>query len=431
MKNQTLKTMLLILIVIGSKTNISAQQWPTIGKGFGNAPYFSPAASGTYYSPSVAFSTRSNVFYTAFIVANTYELVVMKSSAITGILGKVSWTKVGKISINANYTAPYIAINPITDEPNVVCIDNKKNEYIVQRFNQSQNMWQQVGVITEKAVDNFLPILSFKPNTEELYIAFISGANNAEVVVKKYDKNGWNSVGKNTIGNSIANIPQTPGGGGYNIIYHRSCSFAFQPNTNELCIAYVNTNNYLQVKKLSAADENWYDYGILSSLGKAEAISWNALAFNPLNNMPYLAYSVAYSPYGGYKVQVAKGKVGKQFPGASIPTFIWQDVLSDSLKLNNATSSIAFAPNTDNLYITGHDASFGVFLVKKFTGTTWSNLGYTYCSGIPYPLLSIGPSCGYNNARQTPTLVFNTITGKATLAYSNELSGMYELRYEP
>ncbi|MFN8266766.1 MAG: hypothetical protein U0T31_02070 [Chitinophagales bacterium] len=64
MKNQTLKTMLLILIVIGSKTNISAQKWPTIGKSFGSAPVFSPPASGTYYSPSVAFSATSNVFLT-------------------------------------------------------------------------------------------------------------------------------------------------------------------------------------------------------------------------------------------------------------------------------------------------------------------------------------------------------------------------------
>ena len=425
MKNQTLKTMLLILIVIGSKTNMSAQPWPTIGKGFGSAPYLGSPVNGWYYSPTIAFSATSNVFYTAFVAASTYELVVMKSSALTGILGKVSWTKVGKISINANYTAPCIAINPITDEPYVACIDNKKNEYIVQRFNANQNTWDQVGSISDKAVDNFLPVLSFKPNTEELYIAFISGANNAEVVVKKYDKNGWNSVGKNTIGSSIASIPSNSS---YPIITHRSCSFAFQPNTNELCIAFVNASNYLQVKKLSSVDENWYDYGILSSLGKAEAISWNALAFNPLNNMPYLAYSVADITY---KVKVAKGKAGKQFPGTSTPTFIWQDVLSDSLKLNNAASSIAFAPNTDNLYITGHDAAGGVYLVKKFTGTTWSNLGYTYCSGITYPLPSIGPSCGYNNARQTPGLVFNSITGKANLVYSNELSGMYELRYEP
>jgi hypothetical protein len=429
MKNQTLKTMLLMLIVIGSKTNISAQAWPTIGKGFGSAPFFSPAASGTYYSPTIAFSSKSNAFYTAFINANTYELVVMKSSALTGILGKVSWSQVGKISIQTNYTSPYIVINPITDEPYVACINNVKHEYVVQRFDISQNMWQQVGVITEQAIDNFLPVLSFKPNTEELYIAFISGANKGEVVVKKYDKNGWNSVGKNTIGNSKVNIPQTSSG--YSIIPHRSCSFAFQPNTNEPYVAFVNDNNYLQVKKLSSVDENWYDFGILSSLGKAEAISWNALAFNPLNNMPYLAYSIADANYGAYRVKVAKCKAGKQQFGSTSPTFIWQDVLSDSIKLNNAASSIAFAPNTDNLYITGHDASFGVFLVKKFTGTTWSNLGYTYCSGTTNPLLSIGPSCGYNNARNTPGLVFNTISGKANLIYSNELTQKYELRYEP
>ena len=135
-----------------------------------------------------------------------------------------------------------------------------------------------------------------------------------QLVVKKYDKNGWNSVGKNTIGNSIASIPSY---NSYPTITHRSCSFAFQPNTNELCIAYVNTNNYLQVKKLSSSDENWYDFGILSSLGKAEAISWNALAFNPLNNMPYLAYSVADITYKTYKVKVAKGKAGKQLPGTT------------------------------------------------------------------------------------------------------------------
>lgn len=428
MKNQPLKTILLILLVIGSVTTVSAQKWPTIGKGFGSAPVFSPPASGTYYSPSVAFSATSNVFYTAFIAANTYELVVMKSSTITGILGKVSWTKLGKINIQTNYTAPFIAVNPITDEPYVACIDNVKHEYVVQRFDSKQNMWEQVGTISEQATDNFLPVLTFKPGTEELYIAFINGANNADVVVKKYDKNGWNSVGKNTIGNSITNLPLTPSG--YNIISHRSCSFAFQPNTNELCVAFVNSSNYLQLKKLSSVDENWYDFGILSSLGKAEAISWNALAFNPLNNMPYLAYSVADITY---KVKVAKGKAGKQLPGTSSPTFIWQDVLSDSLKLYNAASSIAFAPNTDQLYITGHHAAGGVFHVKKFNGSNWIELGFQYCPPYmtsTYPL-SIGPECGYNNARQTPTLVFNTITGKATLAYSNELSRMYELRYEP
>ena len=430
MKNQILKTMLLILLVISSVTTVSAQKWPTIGKGFGSAPVFSPPASGTYYSPSVAFSATSNVLYTAFIAANTYELVVMKSSALTGILGKVSWTKVSKISIQTNYTAPFIAVNPITDEPYVACIDNIKHEYVVQRFDSKQNMWEQIGFISEKAMDNFLPVLTFKPGTEELYIAFINGANNADVVVKKYDKNGWNSVGKNTIGNSIASIPSY---NSYPTITHRSCSFAFQPNTNELCIAYVNTNNYLQVKKLSSSDENWYDFGILSSLGKAEAISWNALAFNPLNNMPYLAYSVSNAPNGTFKVKVAKGKVGKQLPGSSSPTFIWQDVLSDSLKLYNAASSIAFAPNTDQLYITGHHAAGGVYHLKKFNGSNWIELGYQYCQPYmtsTYPL-SIGPECGYNNARQTPGLVFNTITGKATLAYSNELSRMYELRYEP
>ncbi len=431
MKKQTFKTMLLSLFIIGSISTALGQKWPTIGKGFGSAPVFSPPAGGTYYSPSVAFSATSNVLYTAFIAANTYELVVMKSSALTGILGKVSWTKLGKINIQTNYTAPFIAVNPITDEPYVTCIDNVKHEYVVQRFDSKQNMWEQIGFISEKAMDNFLPVLTFKPGTEELYIAFINGANNADVVVKKYDKNGWNSVGKNTIGNSITNLPLTPSG--YNIISHRSCSFAFQPNTNELCVAFVNPSNYLQVKKLSSSDENWYDFGILSSLGKAGAISWNALAFNPLNNMPYLAYSVADITYNTYKAKVAKGKAGKQLPGTSSPTFIWQDVLSDSLKLYNAASSIAFAPNTDQLYITGHHAAGGVYHLKKFNGSNWIELGYQYCQPYmtsTYPL-SIGPQCGYNNARQTPTLVFNTITGKATLAFSNELSSMYEIRVEP
>ncbi|HNY55377.1 MAG TPA: hypothetical protein PKI86_07115, partial [Chitinophagales bacterium] len=216
MKNQTLKTMILILFIIGSISTTSAQKWPTIGKGYGSAPVFSPAISGIYYSPSVAFSATSNVLYTAFIAANTYELEVMKSSALTGILGKVSWTKVGKINIQTNYTAPFIAINPITDEPYVACIDNVKHEYVVQKFDAKQNMWEQVGFISEQAMDNFLPVLTFKPGTEELYIAFVNGANNADVVVKKYDKNGWNSVGKNTIGNSITNLPLNLSG--YNII---------------------------------------------------------------------------------------------------------------------------------------------------------------------------------------------------------------------
>ena len=77
MKNQTFKTMLLILLVIGTNITISAQAWQRIGKQFGNTPN----SGTTFYSPALAFSAKSNVLYTAFIYASS-ELVVMKSGWI-------------------------------------------------------------------------------------------------------------------------------------------------------------------------------------------------------------------------------------------------------------------------------------------------------------------------------------------------------------
>ena len=51
MKNQTFKTMLLILLVIGTNITISAQAWQRIGKQFGNTPN----SGTTFYSPALAF----------------------------------------------------------------------------------------------------------------------------------------------------------------------------------------------------------------------------------------------------------------------------------------------------------------------------------------------------------------------------------------
>ena len=415
MKNQTFKTMLLILLVIGTNITISAQAWQRIGKQFGNTPN----SGTTFYSPALAFSTKSNVLYTAFINASS-ELVVMKSDNLSGNISKISWNQVGLFGSNISF-APSIVINPVTDEPYVAYVDGN-DKYVVHKFNNKTNAWEQLGKIQINAIGHHLPLLVFKPNTEELFLTFIDGTNNNNVVVSKFDGTGtWNSVGNNTIGTATGNTnPYQP---------HYSCSLAFNPANNEPYIAFINNSSYLTIKRL-AGDNNWYDYGMPGTVGKVTGITTSALAFNPINNSPYVVFS-SDIPFYSY-VKVVKAKAGPKtidLSGSPVQTILWSEVKSNGTGLNNVSSTLAFVPGTDTPYVTGWNAAGGVFLVKKYTGSAWDYSGYIYCTGITGAVPSIGPSCGYNNEKQTPTLLFNTLTNKAFLSYA--IFGKYEVRIEP
>lgn len=398
MKKNILKQTLTALLITISICSTFAQQWKRVGNQFGTTP------SGTlYYSPASVFSPNSNTYYTAFVNASS-QLIVMKYDA------NKTWTQVGTISAKVTFTAPSLAINPLTDEPYVSYIDNKYGTYVVQKF--TANAWQEVGTIPDGALANYLPVIKFIPGSDKLFIAFINGGNNNDVVVKQYDNVNWNTVG-NTIGNATNTLPNS-------YIQHHSCSLAFNPSTNEPYVAFINAGGFLTLKKLSNSNNTWQDVVSLNNK-KAETISTNALAFNPISSLPCVAFSILNTS-GYLKAQVFSIRTIK----ASIT---WLDMKSDSLATGATAPELAFVPNAETMYVTGFAPAGGVFNVSKYTGTTWTLLGSQLCTNQPN---CIGPSCGYNNSYQTASLIFNTITNKACLSYAVQLANnMFEFRVEP
>lgn len=417
MKRQMLTAAAVLLLLFTATQQAYAQKWQKLGNNFGAIPPFrqtTPQLNDPYYAPALTYSSKDNTYYTAFIDGNR-ELVVMKLNVSTGIPTKLNWVKVGATTAtNLDFTAPSIVINPLTHEPYVAFVDQSINEYTVLRFDAKTQSWTPVGAgIGKVRSGDYLPVLNFIPNTDSLFIAFISDEISRTVTVKEFDGKKWNPVGQNTIGNASNAAPPY-------------CSIAIHPVTHEPYLAYVDANNHLTVRYLD--NNTWSDFGIIPSASPVTGISSNALAFSTLTKKLFLAYSV-----GAYKCsRIIKANIGKKNPATGFSPVVWADVKSDSLSCGSTVfNAIAFAPNASYPYITGYNAAGGVFLVRRFTGKTWVNLGFTDCVGLSSEERSVGPSCGYNNSRQTPGLFFNPVTKKACLTYANELDKKYEIRYEP
>ena len=441
MKNICSKTLLCLVLFLGIQHASGANWWHLLGDKYGNFV----KAGTTYYAPALCYNAATDEIYTAYVDGNTHELAVMNLIKVPVGVGFINqWQVVGNLHPKIALTEPSLAINPVTNQVYVGYADDGPNEYVVQYFDGTN--WNKVGQITGVIPKRYcLPTIAFKPQTSELYIAFIDENNKNAVTVNMFDGNNWKLVGNNKIGNASAVVPV--GWTSRNV--EHSCSIAFQPSTKLLYVAYINDTGYLDVKYLDN-NLNWNTtsagYNIVG-INKAVSISNKALAFNPLTNQPYVAYTGKSNTIpSSYFIKVVKHNVKYYnigLPGANQKVY-WSEVKSDSLGgYDGLPPALIFNTQKKQPVVSSFDTGSGRYVVSQFTGKYWQSIGYRYTTDNPYDPncpacnqtyhvhIVQSPGYAYNLDAVVPTLLFNPSNNKIHIAYPNSVVGQYELNSEP
>ena len=281
------------------------------------------------------------------------------------------WLQVGaNLGFASSGAAPSLAFNPATAEAYIAYPDGAANAFVVQKFNGTN--WIQVGANLGFASSGSVPSLAFHPTTNEAYIAYRDGAANA-FVVQKYNGTNWTQVGANLGFASNGAVP----------------SLAFNPTTNEAYAAYPDgAANAFVVQKFNGT--NWTQVG--ANLGFASNPTAPSLAFNASTNEAYLAY-----PDGA-----ANAFVVQKFNGTN-----WTQVGANlGFASSGVAPSLAFNPTTNEAYVAYPDGAANAFAVQKFNGTNWTQVG-----------ANLGFASGGFSVITAPSLAFNPITNEANVAY--------------
>lgn len=412
-----------LILVISS--DCFAQQWRQTGLYLGNYTIPSTSPNDFYLAPDLAFNSATKEMYVAYVDGNTHELEVKKYGAKTN----KQWVKVGVISGNIRATKPALAFNPVSNEPYIIYINDKKAIYEVKEFDGTS--WVDVGSsLPETAVASNLPTIGFKAGSPDPYIAFVDNQTNS-VVVKKMSPKDWV-----TVGGIIGNI--NPNYGGTN--FQNVISIAFHPTNNELYISYIDTAGLLAVKYFSG-DTAWVNLNsgknYNGTSNNAKVISTNALAFHPKTYEPYVGF-IGNSDATLIRFTFLK----KRNPNGTTTTFKgWQQIngVVGATASTDMPVPIVFNSKTNNLYSIGREPGSGRFWVGKFDGKALTTIG------VPYPSPPISGRITVNTltsngalggvvspsiTQTNPALIFNSSDKKIYIAAPAD-NGSYEVDREP
>jgi hypothetical protein len=287
---------------------------------------------------SIAFNPSTNEPYVAFVDEGHYSKVTVMR------FHSGSWQLVGSAGFSAG-NSHYLsfAFNPSTSEPYVAYKDDaNSSKATVMKF--SGGSWQNVGSAGFSAGKATFTALAFNPSTNEPYVAYADGANSTEVSVMKFSGGSWQVVGDAGFGGWAEGV-----------------SLAFNPSTSEPYVVYLGHWNLSQATVMKFSGGSWQTVGVTGFT--ATHVKAMSLSFNPSTSEPYFAYADSNH---SYKATVMKFHNGYwQVVGSA--GFSAGYIFSSSGEAGGKayTSSLAFKPSTNELYITYKDDGARVM---KFDG---------------------------------------------------------------
>lgn len=189
---------------------------------------------------------------------------------------------------------------------------------------------------------------AFNPTTNQPYIAYSDVSNGSKLSVMKYDGFNWVYVGESGFTSGTAN----------------NLSIAFNPSTNLPYIAFKDgstlANGKLSVMEFDGS--SWQYLGSDTGLNPVATIGRTSIAFNSIDNQPYVAYSTTSSLYYSSVITYQSGN--------------WVSVGESGFALGIKGGvnypSLGFSSNND-LYIAYIYASKAH--VNMFDGTNWISVG--------------------------------------------------------
>jgi hypothetical protein len=314
-----------------------------------------------------------------------------------------SWKQVGSNGFNASQVS-YMAMVCYQQEPYVACSDGT-GSVLVSRFNRLAGEWEPFGTGFQAetagvaiAVSNGIPFVAYSDNnnsgkltvkswnntdwvnvgtpgfsdgsadylciacdnTGSPYVAYKNGQNTVSntnrAIVKKFNGSSWENVGGSAVSANTADYISF-------VVDNNIPYIAFQDVTDELAIV---------VKRL--------DGSVWTDLGDAGSGSGNYLSLAVNNGAPYLAYlESTNSGYGGRLKRYNSGN--------------WQDTGSFS---TGTVTDISLALDGSVPYVAYRDATSERAVVRRYSGTSWQNVGDPVSTGLAeYINLSISSGVPY------------------------------------
>lgn len=242
--------------------------------------------------------------------------------------------------------------------------------------------WNQLGTNQGFASNASLMSMAFHPTANEPYIAYADGALNS-YIVKRYNGTAWVQVGANV---------NAAGNNGY-------MEIAFN-TTGELYAAFRNpTANAFTIKKFDGT--NWVQVG--TNQGFASSMGGCVIEFNPATNEPYIAY-----PDGS-----ANAFVIKRFTAGA-----WTQVGTNQGFASSGTNvvsliNIKFSPADNEPYIAYRDGASNAFVIKRFTGGAWTQ---------------VGANLSFASSESNCEIKFHPATKEAYVGYREGASNAFQVR---
>ncbi|WP_338790565.1 choice-of-anchor D domain-containing protein [Bernardetia sp. MNP-M8] len=316
---------------------------------------------------SLAFHPVSNEPYVAY---SNYENM---NGAILMRFDGTSWQMVGSApSASAIYLD--FAFHPTSNKPYIsYCDFANSNKNTLINFDDTE--WLELNNKGLAEGIGFHQDIVFNPVSNEPYVTYSDDAHGRKTTVMRFDGVNWTSIGNK----------------GFSAGRSEFQSLAFHPTSNEPYVAYSDESNGYKTTVMRFDGMNWQAVG--SSTGfSAGSSSYQSLAFHPISNEPYVAYS---NNENGGKATVMR------FDGTD-----WQVVGNTGFSAGFSTyHSLAFHPTSNQPYVAYKDGGNGSKItVMHFDGTNWQLVG----------------TAGFSAERADyESLAFHPISNEPYVAYSS------------
>lgn len=382
LKFESLKKMLLALIVVTSSGTTLFAQWANVG-----LPTFNTDKSGP---PSFSFDSN-DIPYVAFEDGN------FEAGPGGGNLSVMKFDGVAWVNVGLARFSPDRALSPSLDidSQNIpyVAFANDANgrKAMVMKYNGTS--WENVGIDGFSADDASWIDLAID-NDDTPYVAYRDSGNSGKTTVMKYNGTAWENVG---IAGFSADVGQ-----------YQSLRF----DSNDIpYVAYSDSNQGGKATVMKYNGTAWENVGIDGfSVGSTAGQS---LAFDN-NDMLYVAFSDSNS---GGKTTVMK------YNG-----IIWENVGIAGISVGNTfTHSLTFDSCSIPYVAFSDQGNGGKATVMKFNGTAWVAVGVSGFSAgsTEAPSLAIesndNPYVAFRDGTdENKTTVMNNITAKPETANNSK-----------
>ena len=315
-----------------------------------------------------------------------------------------SWKPVGSNGYYAGQVE-YVSMACYQQEPYVAC-SNGTGSILVGKYNRSSNEWEPLGngfsaepASVAIALGNGTPFVAYSDNN-----------NNGKISVKRWNDTDWVNVGipgfsdgradylsiacdntgtpyvaykngQNTVGNTNRAIVKKFNGttwenvGGDAVSANTADYISFVVDNNVPFIAFQDTTDELAIVVKRLDGSTW------TNVGNAGSGAGNYLSLAVNSGVPYLAY-LESADNGSYRGRLKRFNSGN-----------WQDLGSFS---SGTVTDISLALDGSNPYVAYKDATSGRAVVRRYSGSSWQNVGDPVSTGsAEYINLSISSSILY------------------------------------